>query len=233
MCRHAVAGQDVTAMKASDFESRLTRSIGADRLSAPRLCPETVARLKADLQVTDRSIRFCAETLTLGKNPSMGAEWNLERYIEELLPLLGDRRQLAAVLLNRGGDAYRAAGEFSKAAEYYRRAVTMSDSNSLEFDLIREKTFVNLGQSLLSLNEKKEAEPYFLRAMAYPWYSLVDQSAEQQEFRDQYVAAGLGLIECRRGNLSALQEVYFVPATEQQLGTRLSAAIQEARNGRK
>jgi hypothetical protein len=49
-----------------------------------------------------------------------------------------------------------------------------------------------------------------------------------QSLRDQYVAAGRGLIQARRGNLNALKEIVFVPATYEVLGPVLDEAVKEA-----
>jgi hypothetical protein len=87
---------------------------------------------------------------------------------------------------------------------------------------------VNLGESLLSVDRKKEAEVHFQQALSYPWYTILGHPAEMQNLRDQYVAAGRGLIQARRGNLKALKEIVFVPATYDVLGPVLDQAAKEA-----
>lgn len=87
---------------------------------------------------------------------------------------------------------------------------------------------MNLGESLLSVDRKKEAEVHFQQALSYPWYTILGHPAEMQNLRDQYVAAGRGLIQARRGNLKALKEIVFVPATYDVLGPVLDQAAKEA-----
>jgi hypothetical protein len=50
--------------------------------------------------------------------------------------------------------------------------------------------------------------------------------------RDQYILAGRGLIATRRGNLQALEQIVFVPATEKDLRPELDKAIAEAKAGK-
>jgi hypothetical protein len=123
---------------------------------------------------------------------------------------------------------YVHSASFRDAADSFQAALVAIEPLHLEVDLLRLTTLVNLGEALLSEGRKKEAEDQFLQALSYPWYAVVGHPEEMQKLRDQYVAAGRGLIDARRGDLKALNEIVFVPATYEVLGPVLEEAIKEA-----
>ena len=149
-------------------------------------------------------------------------------FVRELQPLLSDRPELKAQLLARAGSIQIGLAKFQDAADSFQASLAAIEPVHLEVDLLRLTTLVNLGESFLSLDRKKEAEGYFQEALSYPWYTILGHPAEMQGLRDQYVSAGRGLIQARRGNLEALKEIVFVPATQEVLGPLLDEAVKEA-----
>lgn len=149
------------------------------------------------------------------------------RLIDALLPLITNRDLLqgrlhsvkANLLLEYGG-LEEAEREFSVAVEHLSRL-------QLEVDLNRIYNMTIRGQVLLRLNQKEEAEKIFLDVLSYPWY-LVKEADVQISLREYYITAAIGLIECRRGDLAALKNIFFVPATEYELKPILDEAIREA-----
>ncbi len=96
--------------------------------------------------------------------------------------------------------------------------------NILETDSLLRYCFVKRNSSNLFfgdyyLQEKKDikkAEEYFLQIMNYPFYTLKNTNEESMKtiinLKYQYIHAALGILNCRRGNLKQLQNLYFAPA---------------------
>ena len=150
------------------------------------------------------------------------------RLIEALLKYAGHQPMLHAQLAAIHGDILHGAGELPSAAAAYAEAVDDLHALHLEVDTRRMSAMVTLGQLLLAQGNKRDAEKLFLDVLSYPWY-LVMEAEPQALLRHDYVSAGFGLIECRRGNLAALREIFFVPATQGELLPQLEKAIAEAR----
>jgi tetratricopeptide (TPR) repeat protein len=180
-------------------------------------------RIKAGTYVESRDVRYCVEVFLNSGDSSAAVS-----FVRELQPLLSDRPELKAQLLAREGSIQIGLAKFQDAADSFQASLSSIEPVHLEVDLLRLTTLVNLGESLLSVDRKKEAEGYFQQALSYPWYTILGHPAEMQNLRDQYVAAGRGLIQARRGNLKALKEIVFVPATYEVLGPVLDEAVKEA-----
>lgn len=150
-----------------------------------------------------------------------------------MLPLLTMRPDLRARLLERKYSLAVAAGDVEITVKMFAESAAIArPPQSAERDVQRLGTLVKLGQSLLSLNRKAEAAKYFEQVLAYRWYTLVDHPGELRMAREHYVQAGRGLIESRRGDLAALAQIVFVPATYETLGPVLEKAMREARGAR-
>jgi len=186
-------------------------------------CQGIVDDLKSGRYVKDQAILRCVEAFF-----NSGGSASAVRFIRDLQPLLSDRPKLRAQMLAREGSFWIGSGNFNEAAASFQSSLEILEPVHLEVDLLRLTTLVEAGESLLSLRRKSEAEAYFLEALSYPWYIVVGHPAEMQALRDQYISAGRGLIETRRGNLEALRQIFFVPATSQVLGPVLQKAIEEA-----
>jgi len=205
-------------MTAQEFEDRVAKS---DNPAA--LCRGVTERLSADRNVTDKTVLLCVQAL--GANRA-----EADRFVDQVLPLLAGRESLRAEVLSRKASLAVGAGDFAQASAAYESAWKIIEPLKLHSDLQRQRILVGLGQSLLSQKKNKEADAIFLRAMAYPWYT-VQNPEDMQQLRDQYLQAARGLISSRRGNATALREIVLVPATEKELRPLLDRAIQEAAAG--
>jgi hypothetical protein len=213
-----------TQMNSQEFENWIAGAAGQN----PSACRAAVDRLAAGRTVSDKAIRHCVELHANAGGGGSRQRAETERFIDEVLPLVTGRESLRASLLARKGSLAVGAGEFAKASEAFESAWKVIEPVRLQTDVQRQTILVSLGQSLLSQKKNEDAGRYFLLAMSYPWYTITGRPEEFQQLRDQYLLAARGLIESRRHNLKALQEITFVPATETELAPFLKKAIQEA-----
>ncbi|MDE3195422.1 MAG: tetratricopeptide repeat protein [Acidobacteriota bacterium] len=227
---------DFLQMPALDFERTVFQAADQNRNEAPPICRAVIDRLKAGRAVSDRVILRCAEAhiTAADRHASPGAPkarvyHDAEQYIQDVLGSLSDRDLVTSQLQARLGDLAVAAGDFRKAAALFQSSYDAIESLHLDVDVQRISTLVKLGQSYLSFGQKKDAERTFLEAMAYQWYTITGHPMELQQLRDQYLLAARGLITSRRGDLRALDEIVFVPATQNELGPVLQRAIDEAK----
>ena len=228
----AQGGAGKSSMTAQEFETWVLQRANAGNAAPATVCAPVIDRLKEDKRVTDRTILRCveahiasAETRAGGRAPAFE---DANQFMDQVISLLADRHDLAARLFTRKASLAAAAGDNMRAAQLYEQAVKALEPVRLDVDLQRVTALVRWGQSLLAVGRKSEADSAFLLAMSYPWYTVTADPEAQSRLRDQYLAAGFGLIEARRGNLPALQQITFVPALAQRLGPRLAEAIREA-----
>jgi hypothetical protein len=172
--------------------SRQNRAVG--------LCQGIFDDLRSGRYVKDEAILRGVEGFA-----NSGDRTSTVPFIRDLQPLLSDQPKLRAQMLTREGSIWISSGNFSEAAASFQSPLEIIEPVQLEVDLLRLSTLVEAGQSLLSSGRKSEAETYLLEALSYPWYTVVGHPTEMQSFRDQYIFAGRGLIESRRGNLEALK----------------------------
>ena len=95
-------------------------------------------------------------------------------------------------------------------------------------DLKWVQNLVQMGYDFIYLNRNAEAEPFFLDVLSYP-YTLVEDVDMFHQFRELYIEAGKGLIQVRKGNAEALQEIYFIPAMQSILGPIKEEALEKAK----
>jgi tetratricopeptide (TPR) repeat protein len=231
----AQAGANIQ-QTAAEFESHTVQQLqslpsGAD---PSNLCGAVTDRLKADRLVTDRTILTCVEAyINAAGRPSGKDQFRAAgQFISEVTAHLQDRDLLRARLAARAASLAVSTADFARASAGFDDALKTLQPLHLRTDIEWMTTLVGLGQSLLSQNRQKEAEPYFLQALSYEWYTIVGYPDQMRALRDQYILAGRGLIATRRGNLQALEQIVFVPATEKDLRPELDKAIAEAKAGK-
>ena len=223
-------------MTTSEFDRLIkeTRAALEARREPPdRLEALLLARLQEDKPAYDGTVlevvyawrRYEAAT---GGRPEPSPFPRTRRLLAALLQYAGHQPMLHARLAAISGDILHEIGELHSAAASYGEAVDDLHSLHLEVDTNRMSAMVNLGRILLTLGNRRDAEKLFLDVLSYPWY-LVMEAEPQALLRHDYLRAGFGLIECRRGNLAALQEIFFVPATQGELLPALKLAMDEAR----
>jgi len=136
-------------------------------------------------------------------------------------PLLKGRlHQIRASLMRTCGDSVNAAKELQDAVDVLTPFHLMVDKN-------RMMSLVEEGEALYASGAKDLAQVCFLEALSYDWYKVEDPET-LQTLRALYIRAGRGLIDCRRQNLPALEEIVFVPAVNTELVPYLDQAILNA-----
>ena len=150
------------------------------------------------------------------------------RLIDALFSYTEQRPMLHAALSSLKGEILHEVGQIEAAADVYVDAVDDLYGLHLDVDRQRIHNMTTLGHLLMVQGNQRDAEKIFLDVLSYPWY-LVSESDLQSLLREYYIKAGLGLIECRKGNLEALMEIFFVPAAQEELLPKLNAAINDAK----
>jgi len=201
-----------------------------------------IARLREEKETYDQTIgsvvyawrQYEAKLNQEAENPNQlqdALQSNTARLINELLTVLNHRPLLVARLQSIKASLLLEYNGLEQAAELFSQSVSMLTDLHQEVDLNRIYNMTILGQVQLRLNKKPEAEKIFLDVLSYPWY-LVRETDVQISLREYYITAAIGLIECRRGDLPALKNIFFVPATEYELKPILDEAIREASSNR-
>lgn len=230
----AQPGGSSIQQSAAEFETHTLQQLQALPAGADpaNLCSAVIDRLKADHFVTDRTILNCVEAYinVAASRPAGRDQFRAAgQFISDVNARLQDRDLLRARLASRAASLAVRTADFPRASSEFDGALKTLDPLRLRTDIEWMTTLVGLGQSLLSQNRKMEAEPYFLRALSYQWYTVVGFPDQMRSLRDQYILAGHGLIAARRGNLQALEQIVFVPAAENELRPELDRAISDAR----
>lgn len=231
-------------MNASEFDIWLkTEKANAqkDALSPHALSTALLIRLQEDRNTWDQSVltvvyawrQFEAkQNQASGMKKEMVQVLNSEtlRLIDQLLALLEDRSLLIARIQSIKANLLLEYNGLEEAEQLFASAIVQLSRQQVEVDLNRIYNMTIRGQVLLRLNRKEEAEKIFLDVLSYPWY-LVRETDVQVSLREYYISSAIGLIECRRGNLAALKNIFFVPAAEFELRPILNEAIREASGG--
>lgn len=195
---------------------------------------ELLARLKAGRYVTDTAI-LAAVAASANANTPLTPAGTLGRMhpavtyrlIDTLLGLVSDRPGLAAELHRRKADLYDLTHDWVNTAREHAEALRLLTPLHVTVDTQRLDSLVQEASALYVLGERRQAEALYLEALSYDWYKITDPDALQAA-RSLYIRAGRGLIDCRRGSLAALKEIYFVPAANDELQPPLQRAIKEA-----
>lgn len=197
-------------------------------------------RLRNDLNTRDQSVSavvYAWRQFEAKQSQESGTKKELQQaigsktlqLIDALLPLVTGSSLLQARLQSIKGNLLLEYNGLEEAEKVFFTAVNQLSGLQLEVDVNRIYNMTIRGQVLLRLQRKQEAESIFLDVLSYPWY-LVRETDVQASMREYYITAAIGLIECRRGDLPALKNIFFVPATENELKPILDEAIREASN---
>jgi hypothetical protein len=84
------------------------------------------------------------------------------------------------------------------------------------------------GWLLLNSQRIAEAEIAFREVLGFNWVTVTCSSDIRNNFRQSYIAAGMGIIKCRKNSRASLDELFFFPATHEELLPILNAAKAEA-----
>ena len=219
-------------MTAADFDEQVKDERAALKVrnqSPEKLEAMILARLRADQWTWDATI---LEAVYAWRGYEARPPYEqTRRLIDVLYEFTEHRRMLHATLSSIQGEILREAGDTQGAAQAFLDAVDDLHGLHLDVDAKRMYSMMTLGHLLLSQGNRKDAETVFLDVLSYPFYQVMEEDLRSL-LAEYYIKAGIGLIECRRGNLAQLKEIYFVPATHDDLMPRLERAIAEAQQGR-
>ena len=226
-----------TTMTAEQFETWV--NLNCDRLRDMRKPPdipqkELLNRLRAGQYVTDDTVitvvsaSEAADTILTPPGSAAHVQLtNTFRLIDIVLGFTYGRPSLAAKLHQHKAELYSNANDLASAIREYAAAESLLTPLHVAVDRERINSLVQEADELYLSGKPQQAEPLYLEALSYEWYKVAD-SESQHLLKDLYLQAGRGLILCRRGNLVALKEIYFVPSTRDELGPDLQQAIKEA-----
>jgi hypothetical protein len=223
-------------MTAADFdrEIRKLKSEFATRAEPPEgLEQMLLARLREGLETYDSTALEVVYAWRVFESNAAEPPQSSARtlaLIDALLPLADHKAMLRSVLYVIRAEITYHQRRFELAAEAFANAVDDLHALHVDVDTKRIYAMVMLGDTLLFQNNKSDAEKLFLDVLSYPWF-LVREAEPKRLLREYYVRAGLRLIECRRGDLAGLKDIFFVPATERELLPTLNRAIEEAQRG--
>lgn len=205
---------------------------------APGFCGKLIERFDQDRRVTSTAVLTCVnayrayeENILASKPPTASAAnaYALtHQFIQQVLKRIEDRPFLMAQVLSIQGMIHNTGDSLENAIQSWTRSAELLNQHRMEVDKERISTLNHLADALHAAGESRKAEEHYLEVLSYPWYTLVQNPEAVQFFRSQYIRAGYGLIDTRRGNLDALREIQFVPATQHELNPYLKNAIREA-----
>ena len=221
-------------MKAADFEAWMTRSrdLGQPGRDPKAWGAALLARIDADRSVTDRTVLACLGAFT-GFEGDASVKIGIQNYpatrtfIDAAVKRFPDRPVLIAELLRAKADILNNEGKYKEAKETFDSAAALYAKTGLTCD--RGKIYCGVTSGDLSYVTKNniDADARFLEVMSYPWYQVRDADA-LQELRDNYVRAVRGLIDVRRNDNKALEQIYVIPAVNGEVLPLIANAIKAA-----
>jgi hypothetical protein len=222
----------MTAKEFDDKIKQMRAEVAAQNIAPLSLEEMLLERLRADMHAHEGTI---LEVVYAWRNYESASDWReaeipypqTRRLIDLLLPYTEQRPMLRATLSSINGEIFHESGQIDSAVDAYVNAVDDLHEMHLDVDGKRIYSMMTLGHLLLLQGNMPGAETLFLDVLSYPWY-LVNEAELQSLLREYYLKAGQGLIQCRRGDLAALKEIFFVPATQAELLPLLRRAIEEA-----
>lgn len=151
---------------------------------------------------------------------------NTQRLAKLFLPIVQSddaKAQLHEILAY----SYEQSDDFVRQVEELAQVQTLLNNLHLSVDKRRSEATLSMAGAVLRTGDKKKADELYSQAFDYPYYAVND-SVYAQYFRDARLRAAQGLIQVRKNNLPALQNIYFEPWLEKELGDELKSAIQSA-----
>jgi hypothetical protein len=196
-----------------------------------------VERLKAGVFTTDRAILSSVTSWItyderlkeyLGENHSGPVYAQSLAYLDGLLLYMYGRPQLEARLWERKAHLYRLESLLDLEIEASRKALAILDPAQVTAEQMQMDLKVRLGNALNTIGDTYGAEQVYLEVLAHDWSSVENLPEARSLMQESYVEAGLGLIECRKGNAAKLKSIEFLPAVADRLQPALSAALKAA-----
>ena len=196
----------------------------------PVFCNAVLERVNSDRATSDMTIKTCVYSLRhydehIDKEHKYK---NTLEFIGKVQSTIKGRTLLSAELAQIETELLVNGKQRDKALEKFALAREQFNALHIAIDKKRIANLVSYGELLLYENKVSDAETIFLEALSYPWYLIEDDAMSLVELQNLYIRAGFGLIDCRRGNLTDLENIAFVPAAMKELGPALDEAKKEA-----
>lgn len=232
----AIAAESRAALdlKASEFETwmthgRDTRKPGED----PReLGAALSTRVDADRMVTDQTVLACLSAFR-GFEGEASVKSGVQSYpatrgfIDSTVKQFQHQSQLVAELLRAKAELLNLEGKYGDAVEVFDAAAKEYSRMGLACDRGKIACGVTAGELSHVMKNDAGADARYLEVMSYPWYATRDAEA-LQDLRDGYLRAVRGLIDVRRNDKTALEQIYVTPAVYGQLLPLIAKAITAA-----
>jgi hypothetical protein len=148
-------------------------------------------------------------------------------FAEQCISLSPGRAELWALLRKRMADLYASTDDLASAQQL--RAAAHRDLLAAETYYLQRRieNQVEAGMEALRRRDKADAEQHFLSVMSFNW-TVVEDAQAFHHLRGLYVRAAYGLIQARAGDAAALRNIFFIPATIDELQPLLDQAIEAA-----
>ncbi|HVS71279.1 MAG TPA: hypothetical protein VHQ47_08500 [Phycisphaerae bacterium] len=226
-----------------EFEARIVRwnkQIDAAAGDPAPLADAFLQRLREYRYVTPATVYWSVSAMRENENRRQSAK-NIKptdfqypdtiSFIAEALQFSDGNPHLRAQLLQLKASALEGESDLQAASDAYGQAAELLVTADVDGDLARIQCFASRGSLEERLGHKTAALQAYSQVLSYAWYQVSD-SEKMHEFIDLYEQAGRSTIELNRRDLKALQQLAFIPATLDQLGPPLQAAIKEAQQNK-
>jgi hypothetical protein len=152
--------------------------------------------------------------------------------IDQIVSLLYQRNDLMVKLLHLKAlygqsDPNEDQGIAKLTMDTYKNAIHLSDSLSAQ--ALKDNLFMKVELARLYRWHSKDiekAKDLYKEVLSYPFYLTTDKSLFYS-LRENYIWAGDGLLECNKGDLKALQNMFFIPSAAEDLDRKKLAYIKE------
>lgn len=212
-----VLGQKQAARESGRFPQELIRNLEA--------------RMSAHRATFDASKLEVVRTLRYQEDVPGGKFVETQRIIRLLIDQDGATPWLKAQLNSIQAAISEGQENRPFAAQLRGEVVDSLTELKNEVDLLWIQNQVQAGYNHLYLDQEAEAEPYFLDVLSFP-FTLVEDVDYFRSFRELYIEAGKGLIDCRKNDLAALNDIFFIPAMDEELQPHLKKAKELAAKGK-
>lgn len=227
-CKNNIMKKENSTYSAKEFHQLIIKNDGKNIIDT-EIIDLLLERLENENYTYDDTIIEIIRNYKNSKNNKSVLKKRLI-LIDKIIKQIPERYSLTAMLFLIKSQINENINDgFSKESKLnYNEAVNMFQDLQLFVDRNRIYSMLKLGQHQFVLGTKKEAEKTFLDILSYTWY-LIEDEIIMQELKDYYIQAGIGLINCRKGNIEELNNIFFVPAVEKELIPILNNAKKECK----
>lgn len=214
-----------------EFDSWVSRNrLTKDTLSV--LSSRLLTRLSIGLFVSEDAIFKSIEIIAANEFKENDKYPKTVYFIDTILNLVYKREGLRNKLLRKKAlflvnSKSPEKEEYDRAIVAYKKMISSEDSLNLVQDLTLMEANLEIANLLSTKKrEKEKALEHYRLVLQYPFYLITEPDAFSKA-RSAYIRAGRATVQLNRGNLKALQDLYFVPATTSELYPLLRSYIEE------